>query len=162
MTNPPIRMKQQLDLLICNLVCLNEIPLSVKSPCCDRWFFAAPYTTYGLVLHFSTLFCLLHYFDTLLHFGCDTIHYIYTNPINQITKLTKIQVYTKCTKLAHTVGTQVLKTDWVRLWYLTSTINSWHRHALGRCRSSVHTDQFQVVLNSICIGDLVNTMKSAI
>ena len=48
------------------------------------------------------------------NFGYDIIHYIYTNPNYNSTKLATIQVYTKIHKVGQTTGTQVLKTSSVR------------------------------------------------
>ena len=86
----------------------------------------------------------------------STIHYTYTHSINKIIELATLQVYTKIYCVLPTATHWVHWTHSVMFWHSTSRENTQHHHALGRCRSSVHTDHSSSSPNSVCTDDSVN------
>ena len=130
-----------------------------KSPCCDRYIFVAPYIVVAFVIHSicSSLIILLPFNDLY------AIQYITYIPIQlKNYKFSHNTILQKYYKVGPNEDTHVLKLGSVRFFYLASTFNAWHCHALDRHRSFFHTDHFQVVLNSVYIGDLENTVKLGI
>ena len=106
---------------------------------------------------FTTLY-LIHSLHSIDWIWYNTSH-IYTNPIYKITKLAMTQVNTNMKKLANM---KIL-----RFWRLThwgfDTKNPLSLlgiiNAFGECRILVHTNHFQVVLNSLCTGDSVDIVQ---
>ena len=134
------------------------------SPLCDEYDTTTPL----LIWPYNTLASNSHSHDTSLSVSVflymdmmQYIIYIYINTIFKITKSANIQVNTNITKLAQMKTLRFWRLTWWSFdtWHPLSLLNIVMHSVEGEAQSILIISE--VVSNSVCTGDLVDTVQLA-